>query len=382
MWVATSFAVLDLRGWADNPSDAEIMLLPTHPAEPIGLAGPYADLWRRLVAGPVGDDGLSAEERDVVREYADSGIASDDPTHPARVRHLDGPWLSSPFHELLYGLIASVARGNGIEIVFVKGPMLHRQGLREREHSGDIDVWVDVAQMTRLADLLEEWGWARLPEHWEGSPLHHSITLTPGAWGCEIDLHRTMPGFAMPDDGSFARVIAHSETAEFAAVGARVPTAAAHAVIAALHLMRPQQGRALSEGNMREAVQTLVAAGEDALAFSGEARASASLESVLEEAFPTTAVRVDYLPPLNWRWRAEPNRLKRYVIMFRSAPIGAWPRMAYRSLWPDDLTAMRIDRYYGGTARTPFQARMKRLKRGVLQQLRPQRSSTVPSARP
>lgn len=369
-WIATAYAALDLREWPENQSDIEVMLLSTEPREPFGLTGPYAELWLRLTGEPVDDDRLTPEEQVLVREYADAGIASDDPHHPARVRHVSRPWLSSPLHELVYGLAGSIAKEHGIDLVFIKGPALHRQGLRTREHSGDVDVWVDPARVAEMTERIQEWGWIHSRVLWEESSLHHSVTMRPGAWGCEIDLHRYMPGFALPDHLSFAALLDHAETLEFAGVPVPVPQAPAHAIVSALHLMRPQQGRTIDAGNDEEAVRELRAAGDEALVVAREMRAAAALRDILGEAFPGEKIDVDYDPPLNWRWRTEPDRVKRYLIMFRSTPLRAWPRTAFRAVWPDDSTALILDRYYGGTARSPLDARLKRLKRAILQQLR------------
>ena len=184
VWVAVSYGALDMRGWGEPSPDVEIMLLPVHPIdEPIGLRGEPAALWRRLIDGPVNDTDLSESERELVHEYEVVGLASREPNHPARITTLSRPWLSSPLHELVYSLVANVARENCIEAVFIKGPMLHQQGLRKREHSGDVDVWVDPTHIVRLSRSVQQWGWSEHQGLWTGIPTAHSITVQPRFWG-------------------------------------------------------------------------------------------------------------------------------------------------------------------------------------------------------
>lgn len=369
-WVAVASAVLGRRGDAGVFPGVEVVVLPVTPAAPVGLAGGHADLWLRLVDGPVADEDMNEDERAVVLEYARAGIASDDVDSEYRISSLDAPWLSSPLHELVNGLIARICQQQVIDAVIIKGPALHRQGLRAREHSGDIDVWVSAQRIADLTKQLESWGWRRLNERWENSPLYHSVTLVPGAWGCEIDLHRHMPGFALSDHDSLRALRRSAETIEYAGISAPVPRRGAHAVISALHLMRPQQGRPIHAGNREQAITALTLGGQDALTFAKEVGAGPALGEVLTCAFPGEADATRGPVPLNWSWRAEPDRLKRYVIMFRATPLRSWPRMAFRSVWPEEHIALSLDRMYGGGATSPLAARLRRLRRGVRQQVR------------
>lgn len=368
-WVAVASAALDQRGLPDVVPGVETIVLPVIPSEPRGLAGEYSDLWLRLVDGPVSNDDLTEDEQAVVRDYADAGIASNDVDDPLRVTTLDKPWLSSPLHELAYGLISRLSAARGIDVVFIKGPALHRQGLRPNEHSGDIDVWVDAARVTELASLLEPWGWSHLNERWETSPLYHSVTMLPGRWGCEIDLHRHMPGFSTSDRESLQLLLSDAQTWNYAGVPTRVPSRHAHAVVGALHLMRPQQGRPVNPWNREQAITTLREGGSEALDFAKRVGAGPALGEVLTAAFPGEDDAVCGPVPLNWRWRAEPDRLKRYIIMFRATPLRSWPRMAFRSVWPETNIALRLDQLYGGTTKSPAKARLRRIVRGILQQL-------------
>lgn len=367
-WVATAYGVVDGESWTDPTNAVDLVVLPALPAEPMGLAAETASLWRRLVNSPVADDDLTAEERELVREFEAVGIAAQNLDHPARVQAIAAAWLTSPMHELVNALIASIIRDCNLSALIIKGPALHKQGLRQKDHSGDVDLWVGGNDIAAIVEALTEWGWTRAEARWESSAAYHSFTLRPGDWGCEIDVHRHMPGFARADSAVLELLLQEPDRLTFAGVEACVPAIAPHAVINALHLLRPQQGRPLLTGTYERAVSGLRTAGASAVAFAQDSGADGTLAEALSEAFPELDITPQNPIPLNWRWRAEPNRLKRYVILFRSAPIAVWPQMAFRAVWPRADEAMMLDRMYGGNAKTPVGARIRRLGRGIRQQ--------------
>ena len=183
-WTAVAVAALDVRGTGLAAIGVEIAVLPRSPGEVVLLTGAGTDLWRRLVIeGPLLDDHLDADDVGIVRGMLVRGLASTDADDRARVRTLPVPTLSSPLHEAVYALVGHVAAGLGIRAVFVKGPALRLQGLREREHSGDVDVWCEPGRWDELADALTVWGWHREPTPWRGTAAHHTVTLLPDSWG-------------------------------------------------------------------------------------------------------------------------------------------------------------------------------------------------------
>ncbi|MFE4196486.1 nucleotidyltransferase family protein [Paenarthrobacter sp. NPDC056912] len=333
-WVATAYGALDLRGWHENQSDVEVMLLATLPSEPIGLAGMPAGLWRKLIEGPVQEGDLQEDERALVHEFEAAGIASRNAAHPARILELNVPWLSSPVHEMVYALVGSVARDHGVDVVAIKGPMLHRQGLRAREHSGDVDVWVDPRSMEALCDAFESWGWNGQADQWSGLSFNHSVALEPGAWGCELDVHRHVPGCAEADSVVFAKVMQSSEKTMFAGVSMLTPELAAHAVILALHDLRPEARHGKTSAEAEEHAEKLRLAGERALEFAHGVKASAVLEPTLRLAFPAARLRVDHEIPMNWKWRESKGWWRAYWMIFTSLPPEERLLFLRRAVWP------------------------------------------------
>ena len=360
-WVATSYGALDISNLASAAeAGLDCMVLPTLPSEPVGLRADAAALWRRLVAGPVPEGDLSADQLTMVREFEQFGLASTDARHPARTTSLPSPWLTSPLHELVYALIAHLARERGVRIVFIKGPALHRQGLRDREDSGDVDAWVDPAGVGALRDALIEWGWTVIPTMWGPHPPSHSVALRPDSWGCEIDLHHDFPGVGVPGRQAFAVLSADAERVSYAGVAASVPAPDAHAVIAALHTARPQPG---VPAPVDAAAEHLRRAGGGARDAARRLRADAALAPALALAFPSGFAAPAYDPPPNWTWRAQPTAFRAYTTLLRGLPVRDRARLLARLLWPPSEMALAADRIKGGHARTAFGARCRRLPR-------------------
>lgn len=364
-WVAIASGALDVSASDLFTPDAEILLLPAQPGEPFCLTGDGARTWRRLVTdGPLSpaDDG----ERHILDDMAALGIASPDPTHPARITRLDPPRLSSPFHELAYALTARLAAERGIPCVFVKGPALHHQGLREREHSGDVDVWCRPEHGDALAEALTEWGWSREPDPWRGTSVHHTATMTPGDWGCEIDVHRRIPGLVLGDADAFDAVAGRSDPVVYAGVAVSIPRTDVHAVLAAVHAVRPEIGA----GARSAAASATAAAMLAAAAGSGERACELGAVPVLEHELagllPEHTIRQyrDGIPH-DWAWRGAPDPVRAYWRALREEPLATRVRVLWRFVWPPDDIALASARHAGDVAASPTTARWRRLARGL-----------------
>ena len=332
-WIATSFGTLDLRGVHGAGEVGTVAVTPVNSADPIVLREPADELWRRLVAGPIDDETLDDDDRAVLHDFESLGLASTRLDDPFRTRTIPVPWLSSFVHELVYALVASIARRDGIDVVFVKGPMLRAQGLREREHSGDVDVWVSPLQQPMLARAMQARGWRSLETTFTGTPIAHSLTLLPGGWGCEIDVHVRFPGITVADASAFAHIRSRSVACEFAGVTASAPDIATHAVISALHQIRPLPGAPPAAERLEGAIAALCAAG-----WQEADRAAESLgaRGPLEPAFAGAGrpSRSGEVALHDWGWRDADRGADAMRAYFRVLPVRYWPRVIRRMLWP------------------------------------------------
>lgn len=365
-WVATAYGALDLRDWEDNHSGIEVMILPCIPSEPIGLAGENAALWRLLVDGPVDDDDLDEAQRDLVREYAEAGIASADSGHAARIRELSPPWLVSPLHELVYALVASLARDERIGVVFIKGPVLHQQGLRDREHSGDVDVWVDPSDVERLVDSLRMWGWRIFLDIWHGTDVHHSVTLKPDEWGCELDLHRSFPGLTETGSSVFGTLKSGATTLVAAGVPISVPNRTDNAVIHAVHTARPTLGVDDEKSRFDQVEEILTLGGPDVVAAAGRLGATSVLRTPLLRAYPSAVLGDETALPANWNWRLQPTRLGGYLMLLRGASWRDRFILGRRLLWPPRESLIEYEAGVDSESEHLVLVRLRRLRRLVM----------------
>lgn len=372
-WVAIAAGALDVSGSDLFAPDAEILLVPAVPGAPFCLTGEGARMWRRLVAdGPLGP--VDGQERDMLAAMAELGIAAPDPVHPARLVRLDRPRLSSPFHELVYALTARLTAERGIPCVFVKGPALHHQGLREREHSGDVDVWCRPEHGDVLGDALTEWGWRREPDPWRGTSVHHTATMTPGDWGCEVDVHRRIPGLVLDDAEAFEAVARRTEPMVYAGVEVPIPRADVHAVLAAVHAVRPEIGAGPRSAAASATAATMLAAAPGSGERACELGAVPVLERELAGLLPARVIRQhrDGIPH-DWAWRGARDPVRAYWRALRDEPLSTRARVLWRFVWPTDDVALASARRAGDGNVSPTTARWRRLARGMRRVRRPSR---------
>jgi hypothetical protein len=365
-WIAVSFGALDVRGNAYVDDQYEIIVTPVVPGSPLFLFGEGADLWRRLADAPITEDALSDAELAVLDEMETSGIVSRDLDHPARIRQLQAPWLSSPVHELVYALLQRVAEANDVDIVFIKGPTLHAQGLRDREHSGDVDCWVRPGQEVRLAEAMSAWGWTPAYSAFTSTRVLHSLTLRAGAWGSAIDVHSWFPGMAISHQRAYELLEGNIDVREFAGTAARTPARQVHAIISALHDIRPVLGQPPDALQNERAGATLVRAGESVIETSNLFGTNFALAEPLRQAFPdkvgTTVSNAQV--PEDWAWRSQSSPRRAYIEAFKLIPLRERPRVLWRVIWP---TAQRLRSGplgEGQLAESSWRLRMRRLRHG------------------
>lgn len=365
--MAIAVAALDVGGTGTFPEGVEIVLAPVDGSPPLGLTGNGARVWRSLIGStPVPASRITDADRTVLWQLEALGLACVGPAHPAMVRRLERPRLFSPTHELVNGLVAYVARQSGIRCVVIKGPALHRQGIRDRAHSGDVDVWCEPSRWTDLIDALELWGWRREPDPWFGTAVNHSATLVPSVWGCEIDVHRRVPGMVLDDAAAFEVVVADTEVELYAGVPVHVPSPARHAVIAALHAARPEVGRgARTDDEVRACADLLrrVPHALNAVSHLGAAPALHAEIAVMTGNDPASAAVTGV--PRDWLWRAEPNRARAYLRALREQPLSERARLLFRLVWPAADVAVESARRAGDPVTGPLRARVRRLRRGA-----------------
>lgn len=331
-WVAVGCGAVDISGLPQTVAPPmQYAVLPQHPNEPIAFGGDAADLWGKLLAGPVDDGQLGDKDRALAREFEAVGIASSDPHSPKALSHVGAPRLSSYPHELVNSLVYGLARDLGIRAVIIKGPALHAQGLRSRQHSGDVDIWVEPGGAPVLAAAMAPWGWEIAHDPFREFPqLIHSYTVRPEGWGCEVDIHVRYPGVAREPAAAFEALWAMSENRVYAGVEVRVPKVPAHAVIQALTLARPDRIVRKNASDRTDAVDEVLRAGGPGTAeFAHQVGAIGALGENLARVYPDAGVGPAEPPP-DWKWRGNSSKLGYMLSLLDAVPWHRRPLLAWR----------------------------------------------------
>jgi hypothetical protein len=364
-WRAAAVGALDLVGHSIGEEGYELLVLPIGAGAPAYLWGEGAAAWRSMVEQPVADETLDERTREVVLQLEQMGLATASPEVARDAIELARPWLQSPQHELVYALLAEVARENAIEIVFIKGPALHAQGLREREHSGDVDCWVRPGEEVRLAEAMVEWGWTPLYSAFLGTGVPHSLTLQPAEWGCAIDVHSRFPGMAISPEAAFEYVQARSEPRSYAGVRVRTPSTSEHAVMTALHELRPAHGRQPSPTQIANARRALEAAGPETIRSANDLGAGYVLREVLREVYGESSTEGLATPrPDDWAWRSASGP-RRYVKAFLTVPWRHRARVLVRLIWPSNAMMLSVEGQTEAPVRELVLARVRRFSRAI-----------------
>ncbi len=369
-WIATGFGALDVRG-GQFAEHGDFLVASISAGDPVFLTGDGARLWQALVDGPVEDASLTAADRAIITEMAQAGFASSDVQHPHRIRAVQPPWLTSAFHELVYSVVQSVAQENSIPLVFIKGPALHAQGLRDREHSGDVDCWVAHGDDLRLAAALAPWGWDAVISPFTGTGVPHSLTLSTDGWRCAIDVHTYFPGMTVAPPRAFALLQERSEPRIYAGTSAHVPAKADNAVIAALHEARPQH-QAVTSAQIERAKDPLRRAGHEVIDAVEAYGAGFALELALRGAFPEVTRSESLSPtPADWHWRSITSGPRRHLAALRLVAWRDRPRVIFRLLWPDNRSTQALAG--DATIAAPRRAalRLRRVGRALVDLVRP-----------
>lgn len=333
-WAAIAYGALDLRRHELASAGYELAVTPVRPSSPVFLFGRGAELWRMLASSKFDSARLTGDDLAMLDEFAAMGIAAKGPRPHARILEVAEPWLASYSHELVYALLHSVAEEIGVSLIFIKGPTLHAQHLRERAHSGDVDCWVAPGDDRRLAEAMRAWGWTPLILPFTGTRISHSLTLLAGDWGCAIDVHTSFPGMTIQPAVALRQLHDGSEDRRFASVCAQTPGRADHAVLFALHDMRPFEGNPPGEADVARAARTLQLAGPEVLASVQQLGASYVLAEPLRIVFPDWQPADTPAAPADWSWRLSSSGPRGYLRALRLLPYRQRARVFFRLMWP------------------------------------------------
>lgn len=140
---------------------------------------------------------------------------------------------------LATALVQHVARGAGIRLLVIKGPLAAATGLRPQRASSDVDVLVEPQRTAEVIELLGRRGWQARPiPDFPRLLGWHSRTLIHPQWGCDIDVHHRWPGFLADPAEAFETLWRRHSSQPLAGLDIEVPGVEDAALILALHSLR------------------------------------------------------------------------------------------------------------------------------------------------
>ncbi len=275
--------------------------------------------------------------------------------------------------ELGHAWVQSLAEAHGIRHLLIKGPALHRHGLRDERTSADIDVLVEPARFGELCAAILESGWTERPSILisELTTLHSKTYIHDG-WPCDLDVHSFFPGFladpAVVFDAQWSRRVAM----QFAHRECDVPDRVGSILILALHSLRGTTTQSRHADELEELVLVPLTDEErvDAAALTLATGCAATLEKVL----PRLGVQVEPSAAelssdelREWRERVASGSHGAYfwLLAWRKAAWRERPAVAWNAFWPSAAELRLAHPEIDGTPRSAMRARWRRWMHGI-----------------
>lgn len=276
--------------------------------------------------------------------------------------------------DLAHAWVYAITSRHGIRALFIKGPSLHRQALREPRVSSDVDVLVESSRFGDLCDALRAAGWVERPGNFVGTrTARHSKTFVMDGWPCDLDVHGFFPGFLADADEVFETLWARRAHLSFAGRACPVADRTSGALILALHCLRgaPDQYRHAAELEQLRHAPFTPAERYDLTLLARATKSDASLAEVLPRmgvgVDPGAVSNVDAATLRSWRARVDADARGPYIWVsaLRRAGWRERPLIIWRAVWPSDrdllLTRPEIPDQYWAKLR----GRVARLGRGI-----------------
>ncbi|MWV50415.1 PqqD family peptide modification chaperone [Rathayibacter sp. VKM Ac-2803] len=244
--------------------------------------------------------------------------------------------------DLAHALVAGVAESAGIRALFIKGPIANFHRVRPHRISSDVDVLVHPTDVNVLRDELMKRGWVERPESFaHRSFVTHSLTLLHPDWPCDVDVHRSFPGFLNDDDNVFEELWRRRIEVEIASRPVVGTDFSSSVVIAALHALRAMYldrhaqefDQALTA--VRESPQTDVVV-EELRQLALDTGATTTLAPFLTEfGLATQQVPVHGRKYLEWqRNTRQLNRAASWISAILEVRLIDRPRFLWRAVFP------------------------------------------------
>ena len=271
---------------------------------------------------------------------------------------------------LVQALAGSAGGLLGVPVLALKGPALTVQGLRQSQLHADVDVLVAPRDVRSYVDGLVSLGWRE--QLGSSAPTimpSHSVNLLCDFWPVTIDVHHYFPGFLAPAEDVFEVLWTRRAEVTLAQVPVATLDPAAHAIVAALHLLREQRAAVRRAELVELAARTRAVVGvdgvSDLVALARRTGASAPIRPFLECLGGEVGDVDEHDPDLAlWNLRATSHASYPWLYLLRRTPLHRWPATVWRAVM---LTDDEIRLYHADPHRdlSVGRLRWRRIRRGL-----------------
>lgn len=277
--------------------------------------------------------------------------------------------------ELGHAWCQQLARRNRIRALLIKGPTLERYGLRTPRVSGDIDVLIEPDRFDEAVAAVRAAGWGERPASYliRRTTLH-SRTFTHHDWPCDLDLHRSFPGFLVDAATLFEALWTRRNQMTFAHHECAVPDRLSSVLILALHSERGTSEQPRHQQELKELLSLAQLSDDERceLAMLAQATGSAAtLHHVLSRLGVDTAVTDAELrsPDVaRWRTRVESGSSGAYFwfdLLGAATTLGDAITILSHAAWPSDTDLLLMHPDIPDRAWPRLVARIRRVCRAV-----------------
>jgi hypothetical protein len=274
--------------------------------------------------------------------------------------------------ELAHAWLQSLADASDARVLFIKGPALQRQALREGRESADVDALICPRDFERMCAEVRARGWNQ-----RAAPLianittTHSRTFTHERWPCDLDLHASFPGFLNDSATVFEVLWDHSETLTLAATRCRTTSRAGAALVLTLHSLRGSRLEPRHADELSELARAPFTPAEilETMRIAYATSSDHALPSLFPQQELSAGVSNSEMDATLRRWRERvasgSHGAYFWIQALRESPLKLKTRIAREAIWPTrrDLLLSRPETRDTSVGRTL--ARIRRWGRGA-----------------
>lgn len=284
--------------------------------------------------------------------------------------------LSREGVDLAHAWVQALAESLHLRVLFIKGPSLHRLGLRDQRSSSDVDVLAAPDDFERLCDAMQRAGWE---ERDSGLLMrnisHHSRAFVTSTWPCDVDIHSRFPGFLADPGVVFEELWKRRLYLTFADKECVTADRLSSALILALHSLRSVKTQSRHTAELEQLNGAAFTQAELVL-LGGLASRTGSAEPLREVllrmgcALPPSVQSVDAEALRAWRIRTEASEhglgTYRWLSAFLRAPLSRKAGILHGAVWPSRQDLLVTHPGISTDSKSLNALRRKRLVKGIV----------------